>query len=441
MKIKGQAIAPGHNYVTPIMISFIAIYFIILTVLIIKGIYSNWPSCEPPNVTSINTSNLTLSSIYPAFGNVGNETLASIRGSGFTDNIRVKFGSEQSKTVNIVDSTHLRVSVPKANIEDKTKLVDIVVTNNPDAKPPGKTSVLVNGFLYVNSSVSQAKPLIHLITPTSGSLNGGQPITIKGSGLQNVTSVSFGGSLGTDILALDDKTLVVIPPAHAEGKVDVAVSANNVAIAPEGYSYTCWVIPFSQLFLLIIFSGALGSCLHGLRSLVWHVMKRDLQNKAVLKYFLLPIIGVTFAVMFFLVISAGFYKLQGSENIIILIGLCAIVGMFSDEAAVKLKSIAEGLLSKVPSPDKDTPITLMSIKPQSGDPNKEVPVELSGEFSDQTPIVHFGNKQATVINSNQTSISVTTPKLRLGEFDVSVINENGQSSTKIKGYKCIKKGE
>jgi hypothetical protein len=441
MKIKGQSIAPGHNYVTPIIIFFIVLYFISLTSALIIGLAVNWPACEPPNITSNNANEVTLSSIYPAFGIRGDETLVTIQGTGFTNNMRVEFDNEQSKTVKFVDSTHLRVSVPKVNEADKKKLVDIVVTNNPDAKPPGKTSVLANGFLYVDSSVSPPKPLIHSITPASGSLTGAQPVIIKGSGLQNVTSVSFGGSLGTDIQVLDDTTLVVIPPVHAEGKVDVAVSANNNAIAPEGYTYTCWVIPFSKLFLLIIFAGALGSCLHGLRSLVWHVMKRDLQNKAILKYFLLPIIGVTFAVMFFLVTSAGFYKLQGSENIIILIGLCAIVGMFSDEAAVKLKSIAEGLLSKVPSPDKDTPITLMSINPTSGYPNKETMVQLSGEFSDQPPIVHFGNKQATIISFNQTTISVTTPKLRLGEFDVSVINENGQSSTKIKGYKCIKEGE
>jgi hypothetical protein len=431
---EGLGVAPGKNYVAPFMIALVAAYLVLLTVVTIAGLVVLWPSCNYPKLTPSAINDLTVTSVSPGFGDTKDEALVSIRGTGFADKVSVNFNNKPSSDVKVVDSTHLRARIPQV---DKKGIVDIVVNNNPNENPAGKSRVLARGFLYVDDNDSSPKPSINSITPVSGPLTGGQRVTIKGSGFQNTTMVSFGGLPGINIQALNDATLVVTSPPHGEGKVDVAVSASDVALAPEGYTYTCWTTVPIYLFIMIILASALGSCLHGLRSLVWHVSERNLQNRALPKYFLLPFIGAAIGVIFFLAVSAGFYKVEGSTESMILIGLCTLVGMFSDEAAVKLKKIAESLLTEVPPVGKDSLISVTSITPKCGRPNENTEVTILGTGFDEPPIVRFGNEPAFVKSYNKTSILVTTPKLHVGEFDVSVINKNGQSFTVRNGYEYV----
>ena len=64
-------------------------------------------------------------------------------------------------------------------------------------------------------------------------------------------------------------------------------------------------------------------------------------------YCLLPVSGAVIAVIFFLLAYSGLYTVQGTGSFI-LVGLAAMVGMFSPQATEKLKMIAEGLLTHAP---------------------------------------------------------------------------------------------
>ncbi len=426
--LHGLDVAPSKAYATPGMIGCVTLYLFFLTMVAITGLVYFWPSCETPNLASSNVSDLTVTSISPGFGKIEGGEWVSIRGTGFADNTTVSFVAKQGTDadVKIVDSTHLRVHTPSGTLGN----VDIVVTNK-DGGSAEHSKILVNGFLYIDSK-DPLKPSINSITPVSGPFTGGQTVTIKGSGFKNAATVSFGGIPGTNIDASVDTTLVVTTPPHGEGKVDVAVTAGDIGILQEGYTYTCGVILPRHLFMMIILAGALGGCLHGLRSLVWHVGERDLEIGRLLKYFLLPLIGVVIGVIFFLAVSAGFYNVQGgSTQSMILIGLSGLVGMFSDEAVVKLKKIAEGLLTEVPSVGKVTTISVTSITPKYGSSGTEVAI--LGEAFDEPPIIRFGNKLATVKKSSPTFILVTTPECDKGKdggkVDLIVINKNGQSFT------------
>jgi hypothetical protein len=57
-----------------------------------------------------------------------------------------------------------------------------------------------------------------------------------------------------------------------------------------------------QLFVVVILLGALGGVLHALRSLYWYVGNRNLKMSWLLVYFLLPLIGASFAVVFYVVL-------------------------------------------------------------------------------------------------------------------------------------------
>ena len=201
--------------------------------------------------------------------------------------------------------------------------------------------------------------------------------------------MTFGGLPGTAVQVLNDTTLTASTPAHSESKVDVAVGDASSALLSGGYTYTCWGAMPYRLFTMVILAGALGGALHGLRSLFWYVGNRDLRRSWILMYFLLPLSGASIAVIFFLVASAGLYTVPGTASLV-LIGLAALVGMFSAEAAEKLKKIAQGLLTSapqgantvVPKPggtlSQVSALSVTSITPTSGPTNGGTSVTIAG---------------------------------------------------------------
>jgi large repetitive protein len=423
--------ASGNDYATEGWIFSVAFYLFFVTAGTIYGLHYWWPSCETPEHLSQNASELKINYLSPSYGSIQGGELTSLWGAGFVDGVAVSFGGTLASEVGIVDSTHLRVITPPHG----KGVVYIKVTN-----PGQKSRELSPGFLYQAPEDPAPKPKILSVSPLSGPLDGGQQVTIKGSGLKNVTMVSFGGHPGIIDGAINDTTLLVTTPPHNEGKVDVAIEAGATTEIPEAYTYTCWSEVSSHLFILVVFSGALGGSLHGIRSLVWHVGKRDLQNSWLLKYFFFPVSGAAIAVIFFLAVLAGFYSPQGSSNLIV-IGLAGLVGMFSEQAAEKLKKIAEGLLSEVPkteTSDSSKPmLKVTALYPKTGSANGKTKVTITGEGFDKVAIVCFGEHDGSVNNSGQGCITVTTPPHAAGKVDVTVINENGQSFTVRGGYEYI----
>lgn len=413
---------------TPKQIVGCASYLIFVAAGAIAGLVILWPSCETTDYMPRAASGLQVTSISPAAGTSKGGTLVSIRGMGFADDAKVYFGEKEATDAKLVDTTHIRVASP----EHGKGIVDVIVSN-----PGHKSRGLSPGFLYFDAP--PPKPSIDSVSPLIGPLTGGQPVTIKGSGLQNAMRVNFGGLASPQVQILNDTTLIATTPPHGEGKVDVAVDAGSAAIFPESYAYSCWLISPSYLFLMAVLAGALGGGVHGLRSFVWNVGHGTLLKSWLPKYLLLPVLGAAIAVIFFLAASAGFYTVQGSGNMI-LIGLAGLVGMFSDQAAEKLKKIAEGLLTDVkksPPAEETTAVTVAIITPNSGSTRGGTTVTISGTGFDDAPAVHFGENEVTPEKIGRTSLTVKTPPHAAGEVDVFVINKDGQSFMVRGGYTYV----
>ena len=155
-------------------------------------------------------------------------------------------------------------------------------------------------------------------------------------------------SLGAD--SLDPKSETLANPnrlAHASVRVQ-QLDGSEV-------SFVVWsfrVGEETRLFLLVVCAGALGSLVHGLRSIYWYVGNRDLIWSWVPKYLIQPFGASVLAVVFYLVIRGGFFSADaGSQHTspFGFMALSAMVGMFSEQAVLKLKEIAETLLSKPPA--------------------------------------------------------------------------------------------
>jgi hypothetical protein len=103
-----------------------------------------------------------------------------------------------------------------------------------------------------------------------------------------------------------------------------------------------------RLFILILFAGALGSMVYVLRSFSWYVGQKALDWSWVPKYMLRPAVGAALAVVFYLVIRGGFAQSVSTANSFSYVALASIIGLFSSEAAEKLKTIAETIFQDAP---------------------------------------------------------------------------------------------
>lgn len=108
----------------------------------------------------------------------------------------------------------------------------------------------------------------------------------------------------------------------------------------------------TRLLLLVMLAGALGSLMHSLRSLYWYTGNRMMVWSWVGFYVLLPFTGAILAVIFYFVMRGGFFSPQAEFQDTSPFGfaaLSALVGLFSPQATLKLKEIAETIFTKPPA--------------------------------------------------------------------------------------------
>lgn len=210
-----------------------------------------------------------------------------------------------------------------------------------------------------------------------------------------------------------------------------------------------------RLLLLVMLTGALGSLMHALRSLYWYTGNREMVWSWAALYFLLPFTGAILAVIFYLVVRGGFFSPQGGVESTSPFGfaaLSALVGLFSPQATLKLKDIAETIFTKpgegknakpqaTVAPPKGTETTttapqVTSVKPNSGQATQETPIEITGQGFANGVQVRVGDAPAKVVSSTSTSIKATAPTRAAGPgaVNVEVINPNGEKTTLSNGY-------
>jgi hypothetical protein len=106
-----------------------------------------------------------------------------------------------------------------------------------------------------------------------------------------------------------------------------------------------------RLLLIVVIAGALGSLVHEIRSLFWYVGNRWLKWSWVAKYILQPFAGSSLALIFYVVVRGGFFSPQttfANTSPFGFAALAAIVGLFSEQAVLKLKEVSEMVLTKPP---------------------------------------------------------------------------------------------
>jgi hypothetical protein len=133
----------------------------------------------------------------------------------------------------------------------------------------------------------------------------------------------------------------------------VITPATRSPITILGLKFEIW--DEVRLLLIVILAGALGSLVHTIRSVYWYIGNRNLKWSWLAKYILQPFAGSALAVIFYVVIRGGFFSPQTTFENTSPFGfaaLAALVGLFSEQAVLKLKRVAETVLER-PAPGVD----------------------------------------------------------------------------------------
>jgi hypothetical protein len=138
----------------------------------------------------------------------------------------------------------------------------------------------------------------------------------------------------------------VEPPTPAEAAAPRQTSQEEPTEPTDvtllGMTWKMW--DEQRLLILVMTAGALGSLVHALRSAYWYVGNRNLVRSWIPKYLLLPLCGATLAVLFYLIVRGGFFSPRAGSTQTSPFGFCAfacLVGLFSEQAVLKLKQLAE----------------------------------------------------------------------------------------------------
>jgi len=155
------------------------------------------------------------------------------------------------------------------------------------------------------------------------------------------------------------------------------IPAEESAPTSSLVTFLFWTFSISdevRLLLIVALAGALGSLVHAFRSLYWYVGHRELKRSWLAKYILLPFVGTTLGLVFYFVLRGGFFSPQATVQQTSPFGFAALaglVGMFSEQAVLKLKEVAETLLFK-PQPGADA-------KPQESEPQADAKPQEEGQ--------------------------------------------------------------
>jgi hypothetical protein len=159
----------------------------------------------------------TVTAVSPSSGPPGGGTEVTITGTSFSGATRVAFGGTSAGFV-VNGDTSITAYSPAT---EEAGAVDVRVTT------AGGTSARVTAdrFGYVAT-----RPVVTGVSPSSGSVYGGDEVTITGSHLGGATSVSFGG-VAASFWVNDDGSITAYSPGGNAGTIDVTVTSYGLRSA------------------------------------------------------------------------------------------------------------------------------------------------------------------------------------------------------------------
>ncbi|TNF38445.1 MAG: hypothetical protein EP329_00365 [Deltaproteobacteria bacterium] len=163
--------------------------------------------------------------VIPATGPKDGGIDVVVQGNNFVSGATVRFGLATSPTVIVADPHTLTARLPANNVGTVT-----VTVINPGASQ--QSGSLTDAFTYVDQ-VNGQPPVITDIYPASGPLQGGTPVTIRGSNFDPAALVIFDNGILQNAQVFSDTEIRLTTPARDQAGT-VAITVLN----PDGLGHT-----------------------------------------------------------------------------------------------------------------------------------------------------------------------------------------------------------
>ncbi len=170
----------------------------------------------------------SIASISPGSGPTTGGNPVTITGTGFTDATVVMFTNSAALSFTVKSDTEIIAIAPSHSAGTR----DITVTT------PVGTSAVVDADKY--TWYIAPVPVITGLSPATGSISGGEAVTITGTGFIGVTDVYFGGTVVTGFTSVTYTQIVLNSPAGSAGTVDVRVKTSggtSVIVPADQFTY------------------------------------------------------------------------------------------------------------------------------------------------------------------------------------------------------------
>lgn len=168
----------------------------------------------------------TITGITPDHGSTGGGQRVTISGTNFISGSTVGIGAVACSDPVVESATALTCTTGAHGLGQAN-----VVLLSPD----GRKATAANLYQYEIPT-----PTIDSITPASGSVNGGQAVTLHGTGFLGTSTVTIGGQACArfTVTQADGSAGTCTTPGHSYGSADVTVANNDLqATLPGGYAY------------------------------------------------------------------------------------------------------------------------------------------------------------------------------------------------------------
>jgi CSLREA domain-containing protein len=172
----------------------------------------------------------TITQVSPSAGPVSGATSVTITGTNFTGATAVSFGTTAATSFAVNGDTSITAVAPAGS----AGTVDITVTS------VGGTSAASSADQFTYAAV----PTITQISPASGLVSGGTPVTVTGTNfIGGQTSVAFGASTiaASSVTVNSATSLTVTSPAQAAGTIDITVTTpggTSATSSADQFTYT-----------------------------------------------------------------------------------------------------------------------------------------------------------------------------------------------------------
>lgn len=369
------------------------------------------------------TATFFVSHVEPASGSPQGGDVVSIIGNGFEEPARVLFGGTNAVVLS-VSPTRITVRTPPSPGEiTDTTTVPVTVTVNVNEEEQ-ETDTISGAFTFRPGGGDVQQPAIFSVTPTTGQNEGGTPVSIIGEGFQAPVQVEFGNAsvfVEAQVLSVSPNRIEVRAPAATgfgaslrDQPVSIRVtnlSSGLSVVREDAFRYGVGlqvtgiqpdVVDAEDPSLVTIFGSGFESPLQVL-----------VDNR------LQQVVSVTGTQIVF---RPDDFAVIGCPEPGALVtppaGLTVTVRLLSAAASQGTSPVGLKYTADVSRP------VITAVSPNSGSAAGGNTVNINGSGFDAPVRVLFGGNQASLQNTSETQVRVTTPAFT-GEFPTEACTASG----------------